>query len=276
MFSQVWDGIYFCYYSTPYDSDGSYMTNVSPQLKTNELIEKLVPSIESGVNLLGDFGLRVVIREARKIPDLFQSLLVTGLAEIVGDNYPAAMEIHKQLKSISPYNDVIWVNFSVALGQRCQYRLARDISIESIPYVGFAGLCHAYLNAGYWADIETMLAIKSQDLFQAYDPSSFSDKQKADILRCNAIMNELLKDREESDYLSKMALLVMQIAEGHKFPPSQTSIHTDAEGMLIFSFGIPTDRAELLWGLNDELASLIVDKRLFSANSIATFHVIGA
>ena len=251
------------------------MTSANPQLKTNELLDKLVPSIESGENLIGEFGLRVVIREAKKIPDAYQSLLVIGLAEIVGGNYVAAMETHRRLTLINPYNDVVWVNFSVALGQRCQYRLARERSHKSIPSVGFAGLGHAYLNAGFWGDLETMLLIKSQPIFNSCDISSFAEKQRYDIMRCDSIFDILMDDREESDYLFQMASLVMQIAERLKLPPRQASIHTDAEGMLIFSFGITSDLSNNLWELNDELASLIVDHQIFSSNSIATFHVIG-
>jgi len=251
------------------------MTSANPQLKTNELLDKLVPSIESGENLIGEFGLRVVIREAKKIPDAYQSLLVIGLAEIVGGNYVSAMETHRRLTLINPYSDVVWVNFSVALGQRCQYRLAREISHNSIPYVGFAGLCHAYLNAGFWGDLDTMLLIKGQPIFNSCDLSSFAEKQRYDIMRCDSIFDILMDDKDESGYLFQMASLVMQIAERLKLPPRQASIHTDAEGMLIFSFGITSDLSDNLWELNDELASLIVDHQIFSPNSIATFHVIG-
>lgn len=94
-------------------------------------------------------------------------------------------------------------------------------------------------------------------------------------MRCDSIFDILMDDREESDYLFQMASLVMQIAERLKLPPRQASIHTDAEGMLIFSFGITSDLSDNLWELNDELASLIVDHQIFSSNSIATFHVIG-
>jgi len=252
------------------------MINANPQLITNELLEKLIPSIESGENLLGDFGLRVVRREAKKIPDAYQSLLVTGLAEIVGENFEEALQIHQTLTHMNPFNDSVWVNFSVALGQKCQFKIAREISLNSIPFVGISGLCHAFLNAGYWADLDTMLLIKKQGLFSSYNPASFTDKQRGDILRCEAILNELLKDEEEATYLSRMALLVMQIAETRLLPPKQSSIHTDAEGMLIFSYGITSEHADMLWKINDELASLIVDHQLFSSNSIATFHMIGA
>ncbi|MCE0845968.1 hypothetical protein LVQ79_10470 [Buttiauxella sp. A2-C1_F] len=252
------------------------MPSVNPQLITNDLLEKLIPSIESGENKLGDFGLRVILREAKKIPDIAQSLLITGLAEIVGGNYAAAIGTHERLALIAPYNDTTWVNFAIAFGQKCQYKLARKISIESIPFADVSGLYHAFLNAGYWADLHSMIAIKNKGLFQSLEPSSLTDKQRGDIMRCETILSVLESDLEESKFLSEMALLVMRIAEEHSLPPRQTSVHTDAEGMLIFSFGVAKDQAEFVWDLNHELANLIVDNHLFSANSIATFHVIEA
>ncbi|EEI5921769.1 hypothetical protein GYC56_005266, partial [Salmonella enterica] len=44
------------------------MPAASPQLITDQLFEKLSPSIEKGENLLGEFELFSIIRDAKKIP----------------------------------------------------------------------------------------------------------------------------------------------------------------------------------------------------------------
>lgn len=251
------------------------MANLNPQLITNKLLEKLIPSIESGEDLIGDFGLRVIKRDAGKIPDFYQSQYIIGLAEIVGENFTKAIEIHNGLVRMNPYHDGLWINFSIALGEKSQLSLAKKIALESIPYVGPLGLHHALVIAGHWADLDMMTMVVDKGIFDENVLLSLSDKHRRDIMGCKLVINELLKDEVESSYLSKMATLAMQIAEARGLPHRESSVITDAEGMLVFSYHLTPDYAEMLWELNDELASLIVDNQIFSCNSIATFHVRG-
>ena len=246
------------------------MPSASPQLITDQLFEKLSPSIESGENFLGEFEIFSIIREAKKIPIEDESCSIQGLAWIVLGDIQKGCDLCEAAISINPYESALWGNYAIAVGQKGMHALQRDILKRSVDIRNPALMTFDFIISSFWADYEEMSRVKN--MFKSLGNIELSEKHKGDYMSAEAIYNTLGKLSElERENLSKMANLAMDIMSNHQLKAKNSGQYVAPDGMLSFNYDVFSVPASFIIMLNDELANKIVEHDLYNAESIVMF-----
>lgn len=246
------------------------MPAASPELITDSLFEKLSPSLEKGENLLGEFELFGIIRDAKKIPVEDESLAIQGLAWIILGDMEKGIELSEASLALNPTQSAQWGNYAIAASQKAYHALQRDILKRSVQIRNPSLMVFDFIVASFWADYKEMQRVKS--LFKSLDEIELTDKQKGDYMNADAIYNTLSRlpehDREQ---LSQMADLAMEIMTNRKIRARNSGQYVAPDGLLSFSYEIFDAAADYIVDLNDDLATMIVEKKLHDAKSIVLF-----
>lgn len=246
------------------------MPSASPKLITDQLFERLFPSLEKGENLLGEFEVFSIIRDAKKIPVEDESLTIQGMGWIVLGDIEKGSELCERALSINSSESAIWINYAVALGQKGLYTKQRKVlergASELLPSV----MIFDFITSSFWADYEEMKRVKS--LFKSLDNIELSDKQKGDYMGAEVIYETLEKlSMSERNKLSGMAALAMLVLEHNDVRARNCGQYVAPDGMLSFNYDVTGATSDLIVKLNDELASKIVENNLFDSESIVLF-----
>jgi hypothetical protein len=246
------------------------MSSASPKLITDQLFERLFPSLEQGENLLGEFEVFSIIRDAKKIPVEDESLTIQGMGWIVLGDVEKGSELCERALSINSSESAIWINYAVALGQKCLYTKQRKILKRGADMLLPSLMMFDFITSSFWADHEEMKRVKK--LFKNLGDIELSDKQKGDYMGAEVIYDTLEKlPISERDKLSGMAALAMLILESNGVRARNCGQYVSPDGMLSFNYNVAGATADLIVKLNDELASKIVENNLFDADSIVLF-----
>lgn len=240
------------------------MVAPTPKKKVDEMLEKLVPSIQQGEQLIDELSLRALIRDADKLPDYFQRYLILTLCYAVKDDLDAAYSYFNKAAHLQPFSDVLWANFAITLGSKGYHGKAREIYKKSMSYPMPRVSKLAFLNATFWADVEMMNKIHIANAFLNADDDR-------DVVHSLHILSTLNAHTEEATQLTSMTECLMIVAERHGLKAQTSSIFTDAENMLLYEFDIPSLDASYINLLNDELTDLYCEKNIFSDNCVAMF-----
>ncbi|KLV69669.1 MULTISPECIES: hypothetical protein [Citrobacter freundii complex] len=246
------------------------MAATSPQLITDQLFEKLSPSIEKGENLIGEFELFSIIRDAKKIPVEDESLAIQGLAWIVFGDMPKGCDLCEAAISINPSEGALWGNYAVAVGQKGNHALQRDILKRSVVIRNPSLLVFDFIVSSFWADYSEMSRVRN--LFKSLDSVELTEKQEGDYMNAETIYNTL--DRfpdDERNSLSRMANIAMEIMISHNLKAKNSGQYVAPDGMLSFNYDVFNTSADFIVKLNDELATKIVEHGLYNAKSIVLF-----
>lgn len=246
------------------------MLQNSAELITNQLFDRLFPSIESGENLIGEFEVFGIIRDAKKIPEEDESLAVQGLAWLVLGDIEKGAELCEQAIDINPTESAIWINYAVALGQRGFYSKQRSVLNKSTVTLIPSLMLFDFIISSFWADYNEMNRVK--DIFKSLDGIELSDKQKEDYMMAEAIYNTLdsLSEKERA-FLYEMANIAMEVLSKHQLKTKNSGQYVAPDGMLSFNYDVSEVSADSIVELNDELASRIVEQGLYNAQSIVLF-----
>lgn len=246
------------------------MLQNSAELITNQLFDRLFPSIEKGENLIGEFEVFGIIRDAKKIPEKDESLSVQGLAWIVLGDIDKGAELCEQAIEINPTESAIWINYAVALGQRGFYAEQRSVLNRSTITLSPSLLLFDFIISSFWADYKEMSRIK--DMFVSLDGIELNDKQKEDYMMAEAIYNTLdsLSEKERCS-LSEMANIAMDVLSKHNIKTKNSGQYVAPDGMLSFNYDVFNVPVGTIIKLNDELANRIVEQGLYDAQSIVLF-----
>lgn len=85
------------------------------QPKSGELLEILGPSLTQGENLLSEFEIHAVIRDARNVPEYYQGLSIEGLAKLVLGEVEEGCALCEKSLAIAPDDSVSFCNYTIAL-----------------------------------------------------------------------------------------------------------------------------------------------------------------
>lgn len=246
------------------------MRQNSAELITNQLFDRLFPSIEKGENLLGEFEIFGIIRDAKKIPEKDESFSVQGLAWLVLGEVEKGSELCEQAIEINPTESAIWINYAVALGQRGHYSRQRSVLNRSAFTLSPSLMLFDFIISSFWADYREMNRVK--EIFKSLDGIELSEKQKEDYKMAEVIYDTLdsLSEAEQTS-LAEMANLAMEILTRHKLKTKNSAQYVAPDGMLSFNYDVFEATANSIVKLNDELASEIVEHGLYNAKSIVLF-----
>ena len=241
-----------------------------PQTIADSLFDKLAPSIEKGENLLDEFEVHSIIRDAKKIPSEFESLAIQGLAWLVLGNLKKGCELCESAISLNPYASALWGNYAVCVGQRKYHALQREILKRSVDIRSPALLVFDFIVASFWADYDEMARVKS--IFKSLDLATLTQKQQKDYINAEAIYNTLdsISEKERKS-LAEMANLVMEMMFEYKLKARNSDRYIAPDGTISFNYDVFDVSAGFIVQLNDELASKIVEHRLHNAESIVLF-----
>ncbi|QXA50748.1 hypothetical protein I6L58_06865 [Enterobacter cancerogenus] len=246
------------------------MPAASPKLITDQLFEKLSPSIEKGENLLGEFELFSIIRDAKKIPVEDESLAIQGLAWIVFGDLKKGCDLCEAAISINPSESALWGNYAIAVGQKGNHALQRNILKRSVVIRNPSLLVFNFIVSSFWADYNEMARVVG--LFQRLGTVELTEKQQGDYMSAEAIYNTLGKlPGNEREDLSKMANLAMDIMMGHNLSAKNSGQYVAPDGMLSFNYDLFNVSPDFIVMLNDELATKIVEHELHNAKAIVLF-----
>lgn len=246
------------------------MSSASPKLITDQLFGRLFPSLEKGENLLGEFEVFSIIRDAKKIPVEDESLTIQGMGWIVLGDVEKGSKLCEQALSLNSSESAIWINYAVALGQKGLYTKQRDVLKRGASVLLPSLMLFDFITSSFWADYEEMKRVKS--LFKSLDDIELSDKQKGDYMSAEVIYETLeTLSASERSKLSDMAALAMLVLEHNSVKARSCGQYVAPDGMLSFNYDITDVSSDLIVKLNDELASKIVENDLFDAESIVLF-----
>lgn len=246
------------------------MPATSPQLITDQLFERLSPSIEKGENLIGEFEVHSIIREAKKIPVEDESLSIQGLCWIVLGNLDKGSRLCEQAISLNPTETALWGNYAIGVGQKANHALQRDILKRSVEIRSPSLMTFDFIVSSFWADYNEMARVRR--LFKGLGSVELTEKQEGDYMSAEAIYNTLDKlSEKERESLSKMANLAMEIMMNHKLKARHSGQYVAPDGMLSFNYDVFNTSPDFIVMLNDELSTKIVEHDLYDAKSIVLF-----
>ncbi|PWC10652.1 hypothetical protein B4923_16150 [Brenneria roseae subsp. americana] len=234
-----------------------------PQPKTNELLAELFPSINAGNNLIDEFTLKRIIREAKKLPNDDQALHVEGLARIISGEVEHGITLCEKAISINPHESVNWSNYLRLLQALFLYNKEFSV-ISRVPDYSDGWLLSELVSYSVmWCKLDLI--------------NVSIDKVKEMRIELNNKDAEYiisLAERYPDDmaYIEKLAGLVMDIAEEEKIPTSSSMVTEDMYGYLAYGFRVKTDDPNYLFYLNDKLADRIIDAGLGRVDSVALFE----
>lgn len=239
------------------------MSALRPQPKTNELLADLFPSINSGKNLLDEFTLKRIIREAKKLPNADQALHVEGLARIVSGDMAQGFELCEKAIAINPYESVNWSNYLRLLQMLSLYNKELSIISRVVDYSNGWLLPELITYSVMWCKL---------DLIKASINKSKEMRVESDNKDARYIISLVERYPDDMADIEKFAGLVMDIAEEEKIPTSSSMVTEDMYGYLAYGFRVKTNDPKYLFYLNDKLADRIIEAGLGRVDSVALFE----
>lgn len=236
------------------------------QPKSGELLDLLGPSLTHGKNLLSEFEIHIIIREAKKIPVYYQSLSVQGLAKLISGQIDEGIALCEESLKLAPEDSVSFCNYMVALRNKGyhvkQFEMIKNAVSSHNPRI----LSEVAINAAYWMDID--LLRKVIPVLEAMEIV------KADMLSKSIETLDYLNENEEhaKDFKS-IAKIMMEITEKHRLRLAASNAFYDMDDLNTFFVEVKTDDSVLLSKVNDELADEILAMGLENSECIGCFQV---
>ena len=241
-------------------------TNMSlAQPKSGELLDLLTPSLTQGKKLLSEFELHRIIREAKKIPDLYQGLSIEGLAKLVLGDIEGGCALCEQGLRSKQNDSVSFCNYTLAL---------RNLGLHARHYVIIESAANSHnpliltdvaTISAFWVDID--LLGKVMPMLTAMEVPRIADVQKS------AETLEYLRNRNgNAQDLKSIGQLMIKIADKHRLRLGGAHAHYVMSELDTLFVEVKTEDPLLLSELNNELADEIIAAGLANVESVGCFE----
>ncbi|POU03535.1 hypothetical protein C3369_06845 [Escherichia sp. ESNIH1] len=237
---------------------------IKPLFETDDLLNKLFPSMLGGKNLLTDIQVMDIIRKARKIPDRHEGLLIEGLAKLISGHFDEGVELCERSIQLNTHDHVAWLNFGVALASLGHHSMQNDLLWRAMGY----GLVEAYLKAlsvsAFWVD-RKMFEHAYEFLNRAgLTNTSLTEKQKYEV----EFMHEL---GSRLDFIAPFATIAMEIAEAEQLVVTNSHVSGDAEHGYCYALHIDESDPDKLLMVNDMALNKILSNDLHVLDCVTVF-----
>ncbi|MCI1676642.1 MAG: hypothetical protein LKK36_06290 [Ewingella americana] len=235
--------------------------------KSNEILEKLAPSLEEGSLLLTDIQKQSLLREVRALPEAYQSLAIEGVILLLdGQHERGISSVEKSLRLCSS-DSASWVNYSSTLANRSLYAKQREVLTRALELQLADVFSHAIIFGSFWADLDMI-----KRTVELMDKTGFHvNEDLSSSLEMMDILSNLGK--ENSSDLRKLAQIMMSISSREELSAKESRVEGDGEGVYSFSVRIDTEDARYLSKLNSEVIDKMVSEGLESSHCVAFFEV---
>lgn len=235
------------------------------QPKSGELIDLLSESLIQGKNLLSEFEVHRIIKEARKLPERYQGLSIEGLAMIVCDELEQGYELLERALALAPLDVVSWGNFSRALGNKAIYSKQVEVLKRAIDVCDPEMTKEALVVGAFWADLDLL----SKAVHMA---KSMNLKLTDSAANAVSVYENLLGYGDEARDVINVARAAMYVAEKHKILSDVSRIDSTDDGIISFSIILKTNDPAYLITLNNELIDKMVEEGLEISNCVGFFE----
>jgi tetratricopeptide (TPR) repeat protein len=246
----------------------------APEPKTNDLLDKLRPSITDRHAHLSEFELRMLSRDAQRIEILSQRWSIESMIAFVKGDIDEGVRLSEKAIAQDPCLSPCWTNYATALRARGFYVREWDVVTRSLKYRLPLALSYAHTLAAEWADLERL-----DEVCAIIEKMELADNMSAallDVYNFFTDKHKLLKSagEETSSELAVMAAVVRQLAEDERLPSIVTRITHDGEGLYGLVCGVDTIDPYYLLKLDNMLFDRLIAQGIKSKNCIAFFESI--
>jgi len=238
------------------------------QPKSAELLDLLLPSLTLGQNQLSELKIHSIIREAKKIPFVYQSVAIEGLARLVMGDIEYGSSLCERAIALAPDDSVSFCNFATALRNKGYHVRQYEVIKKAINSRNPRILKEVAVNAAFWLDLELLREI--MPVLNAMEV-----EKTGDLIICNDTLDYLERNEAYSQELKAIGKLMMEIADKYHFRLAGShSFYVSNELNTLF-IEIKTDDPILLSRVNDELADDIISAGLENSECVGCFQAGG-
>ncbi|MGP4130075.1 hypothetical protein OJE16_10000 [Pantoea tagorei] len=241
----------------------------APKLKTNSLISELTPSIEAGRLLISDIEKQQRLREARAIPERYQSLAIEGMIHFLDDKPRLGAEALERALALCPGDGVTWTNYGTILSKKALYTRECYLLERAIQQPVPVMFQHALAFGAFWGDMEKMT--KAHDLIKKYGAEV---THAQDALLTYDMFQRL--DSSVREDIKNAATVVQEIAEERGICCVRSHIESDGYGEMSFSCEVNIEDASTLTQLNNSILDRMVSRGYEKGKCVAYFESVGA
>lgn len=234
--------------------------------KSGELIDLLIPSLTERKNLLSEFEVHSILREAKKIPEKYQGLSIQGLTKLVVGEVESGCLLCEQGLKICPNDPVSFCNYSIALRNLGlhvrQYEIIQNAFNSTNPNI----LVEVATISAYWSDID--LLGKAIQMLNRMEVQHYEGMEKL----CQSLdyMNKAGKNAQD---IKKIGAIMRCISDKHRANLGGSHLfHVMSEIDTIF-VEVITSKPEQLSKMNDELAEMIILDGMEDCDCVGCFEV---
>ncbi|EBN8530093.1 hypothetical protein D1X48_14995 [Salmonella enterica] len=241
------------------------------QPKTNDLVGKIKPSLVKGELLLSPFELRLLARDADKIPVPHHRWCIQGMLAFLNNDDDEGIRLCEQSIEFDPSVAQTWCNYASALRYRHLLEKEWEVINRSLEFKGLLSVSYANTLAAYWMDIE--LLNRTADIIGSMEMCKrFNDVQN-NLFGNSMVTRQLLLDAGSSvaSDLRALAAIVRQVADQERLPRLKRRVSCH-EGEYAYVYTVDTEDVEYLIKLDDLLFDSIVAAGVKSKNCIAFFE----
>ncbi|EAA3639947.1 hypothetical protein GI075_02580 [Salmonella enterica] len=235
------------------------------QPKSGELLDLLGPSLTQGENLLSEFEIHRVIREARKVPEYYQGLSIEGLAKLVLGEIEEGAALCEKSLALAPDDSVSFCNYTIALRNKGYHVKQYEIIKRAINSRNPRILSEVAVNAAYWVDLD--LLKKVMPMLNAMEVAKADD-----LVKCNESLDYLIKHDNHSQDFKAIGRLMMAIAEKYRLRLAGANAFYVMNELNTFFVEIKTDDPALLSKVNNDLADALIAAGLENSECIGCFQ----
>ncbi|WP_340505749.1 hypothetical protein [Escherichia coli] len=235
------------------------------QPKSGELLDLLTPSLTKGENLLSEFEVHQIIREAKKIPERYQGLSIEGLAKLVLGEIEEGCSLCEQGLRLAPNDSVSFCNYTIALRNlglhARQYAMIQNSANSLNPTI----LAEVATISAYWADID--LLEKVMPMLTAMEVPRPEEMAKW----CHTL-DYLHTHQEHAQDLKTIGQLMMNVADKYRVRLAGAHAFYVLSELDTLFVEVKTDDPALLSQINNDLADEIINAGLADSECVGCFE----
>ncbi|MBS8470235.1 hypothetical protein KEP93_02930 [Escherichia coli] len=235
------------------------------QPKSGELLDLLTPSLTKGENLLSEFEIHRIIREAKKLPERYQGLSIEGLAKLVLGEIDEGCSLCELGLRIAPNDPVSFCNYTIALRNlglhARQYVMIQKASDSLNPTI----LAEVATISAYWVDI---------DLLEKVMPmlTAMEVPRPEDMGKWYDTLNYLHTQKDHAQELKTIGRLMMNVAEKYRARLAGAHAFYVMSELDTLFVEVKTDDPVLLSQMNNALADEIIIAGLADSECVGCFE----
>ncbi|EMV4249438.1 hypothetical protein AACJ69_004374 [Escherichia coli] len=235
------------------------------QPKSGELLDLLTPSLTKGENLLSEFEVHQIIREAKKIPERYQGLSIEGLAKLVLGEIEEGCSLCEQGLRLAPNDSVSFCNYTIALRNlglhARQYAMIQNAANSLNPTI----LAEVATISAYWADI---------DLLEKVMPmlTAMEVPRPEDMAKWYDTLDYLHTHQEHAQDLKKIGQLMLNVSDKYRVRLAGAHAFYVMSELDTLFVEVKTDDPSLLSQMNNDLADEIIMAGLADSECVGCFE----